>query len=100
MSQPVNNKIDSVIHQQTRLSIMASLSGVDSLNFNELKATCALTDGNLSTHLSHLEKAGYVKITKSFKGKKTLTTICTTPAGKKALSRYIDILQSIINRAK
>ena len=95
-----NREIDNVIHQKTRLSIMATLAGVDSLDFNELKSRLSLTDGNLSTHLSHLEKAGYVRITKSFRGKKPLTKINTTAKGKAALADYIDILQSIIDRAR
>jgi len=100
MSVNPNKEIDNVIHQKTRLSIMAALSGVDSMDFNELKATLGLTDGNLSTHLSHLEKAGYIKITKTFKGKKPLTTIVTTAKGNKALAVYIDILQSIIDQTR
>lgn len=65
--QRPHNQIDEMIHQRTRLAIMATLAGVESLEFNEIKAELGLTDGNLSTHTAALERAGYVKIGKSFK---------------------------------
>ena len=55
-----NNLLDEIIHQQTRLSIMATLAGVESLDFNDLRAQLGLTDGNLSSHLAALERAARV----------------------------------------
>jgi DNA-binding MarR family transcriptional regulator len=95
-----HNLIDETIHQRTRLAIMATLAGVESLDFNELKAQLALTDGNLSTHLAALERAGYVKIAKSFRGRKPLTTVAQTAKGRTALSNYVALLQRILNKAR
>lgn len=95
-----HNRIDETIHQRTRLAIMASLSAVESLDFNELKAELGLTDGNLSTHLSALERAGYVKLTKSFRGKKPHTSVRQTAKGRKAMENYIQLLQGILDKAK
>jgi DNA-binding MarR family transcriptional regulator len=92
--------IDETIHQRTRLAIMATLAGVESLDFNDLKAQLGLTDGNLSTHLGSLERAGYVKIEKGFEGKKPRTTVSQSPKGRKALENYINLLQGILNKAK
>ena len=101
MTRPGNyNLLDDVIHQRTRLAIMATLAGVESLDFNELKAQLGLTDGNLSTHLASLERAGYVKITKQFRGKKPLTSVSQTAKGRRALLRYVDLLQGILEKAK
>lgn len=100
MSARAHNLIDETIHQRTRLAIMAALAAVHRLDFNELKAELGLTDGNLSTHAAALERAGYIQITKSFRGKKPLTTLAMTPKGRKALSRYVDLLQGILKRAK
>jgi DNA-binding MarR family transcriptional regulator len=88
--------IDETIHQRTRLAIMATLAGVDRMGFVELKAHLGLTDGNLSVHLSALEKPGYVRVTKSFENKKPLTTVAMTPKGRAALNRYIAVLQKIL----
>ncbi|MCX5684780.1 MAG: transcriptional regulator [Planctomycetota bacterium] len=90
--------LDETIHQRTRLAIMATLAAVESLGFVELKAQLGLTDGNLSVHLSALEKAGYVRIEKAFKARKPLTTVSMTAKGRKAMERYINLLQNILRK--
>ena len=95
-----HDSIDETIHQRTRLAIMATLAGIDSLDFNELKGQLGLTDGNLSAHATALEQAGYVKITKSFKGKRPRTTMAMTAKGKKALRNYVNLLQGILDKAR
>jgi DNA-binding MarR family transcriptional regulator len=94
-----HNLIDEMIHQRTRLSIMATLAGVRALDFSELKAQLGLTDGNLSTHLSTLERAGYVRIDKSFCGRKPRTTVAQTAKGRQALAGYVNVLMDILDRA-
>ena len=91
--------LDETIHQRTRLAIMATLTGVESLEFNELKAQLSLTDGNLSTHLAALERAGYVEITKDFENKKPRTTAAMTAKGRTAMGKYVSLLQGILARA-
>jgi len=95
-----HNLLDETIHQRTRLAIMATLAGVESLDFNELKAQLALTDGNLSTHLASLERPGYVCITKSFRGRKPCTMVAQTPKGRQALENYVNLLQGILDKAR
>ncbi len=99
MSDKPHNLIDDVIHQRTRLAIMATLTGVAQLDFNEVKADLGLTDGNLSTHAGALERAGYIKITKTFRGKKPLTRLAITAKGRKAMQRYVSLLQGILDKA-
>jgi len=89
VSRNPHNQLDETIHQRTRLAIMAALSGVEVLEFNELKAQLGLTDGNLSTHLSALERAGYVRIVKSFKGRKPNTAVFQTARGRRAMENYL-----------
>ena len=95
-----HNLIDETIHQRTRLAIMAALAGVEHLEFNELKRQLGLTDGNLSTHAAALQRAGYVKIDKTFRGRKPLTKLAMTAKGRKALGNYINILQSILRKTR
>ena len=99
MSDKPHNVIDDVIHQRTRLAIMATLSGVDRLDFNEIKAELGLTDGNLSAHAAALERARYIRITKTFRGRKPLTTLAMTAKGRKAMQKYVSLLQGILDRA-
>jgi len=95
-----HNLLDVTIHQRTRLAIMATLAGVDRLDFNELKAELSLTDGNLSTHAAALERAGYVHILKRFPGRKPRTTLAMTAKGRGALERYVSLLEGILLRAE
>jgi len=92
--------IDETIHQRTRLAIMSTLAPVESLDFNDLKAALDLSDGNLSTHLSALERAGYVTIAKGFRGRKPRTTVTMSAKGRQALKAYVDLLQSILDKTR
>jgi len=100
MSQHPHNQLDETIHQRTRLAIMAALAAAESLDFNELRSQLGLTDGNLSTHLAALERAGFVRIEKGFLGKKPRTKIVQTPEGRQALDNYIRLLEGILTKAK
>lgn len=80
--------IDKLIHEPARLAIMANLYVVESADFMFLMRRTDLTFGNLSSHLSKLEAAGYVTIEKTFKGRKPHTTIHLTRAGRTAFEDY------------
>jgi DNA-binding HxlR family transcriptional regulator len=92
-------RIDEVIHGRVRLGVMAVLSGVDSADFNTLKARLQTTDGNLSVHLRKLEEAGFVQISKRFEGRKPLTEAAMTPAGRRAFLAYLDAMQGLLGKA-
>jgi DNA-binding HxlR family transcriptional regulator len=89
-------RIDDVIHGRVRLGIMAVLSGVDSADFNTLKARLQTTDGNLSVHLRKLEEAGFVAVEKSFQGRKPLTQAKMTEAGRTAFLSYLDAMAGLV----
>ena len=90
------DKIDEVIHGRLRLGVMAFLSTAEAADFNQLKARLQATDGNLSVHLRKLEDAGYVAIDKSFLGRKPLTRVRLTLAGRKAFAVYLAALGKLI----
>jgi DNA-binding MarR family transcriptional regulator len=81
-------KFDPLIHQPARLAIMAVLAGCASADFSYLLEATDIDKGSLSKHLSKLEDAGYVQITKSFKGKYPNTSAAMTPKGRKAFKQY------------
>ncbi len=89
-------RIDDVIHGRVRLGIMAFLSGADVADFTELKTRLELTDGNLSVHLRKLEDAGFVAIDKSFVGRRPLTRVRMTEAGRKAFIAYLDAMSALV----
>lgn len=80
--------IDKLIHEPARLSIMAHLYVVESADFLFLKRQTGLTWGNLSSHISKLENAGYVKVEKKFVKKKPNTNLILTKEGRKAFIEY------------
>jgi DNA-binding MarR family transcriptional regulator len=81
-------EIDRVIHEPARLLILAYLSVVESADFLFLMNQTTLTRGNLSSHLSKLEDAGYVEIKKEFVEKIPRTLLCLTKEGRKAFLEY------------
>ncbi|CAN5338481.1 transcriptional regulator [soil metagenome] len=91
-------ELDELIHQPLRLKIMAALhaQGPEPLEFARLKAVTQATDGNLGSHLTTLEKAGYVEIAKDFVGKKPRTRVAMTPAGRKAFRQHVDYLRAVV----
>ena len=92
--------LERVIHEKARLSILSSLaSHADGLLFNDLKALCALTDGNLSRQLQVLQEAGFVEVWKGFKNKRPQTLCRLTPDGRKRFVEYINTLESVVSDA-
>ncbi|MFB0509997.1 MAG: winged helix-turn-helix domain-containing protein [bacterium] len=85
--QPIT-EIDRVIHEPARLLILGFLSVIESADFLFLMRQTELTRGNLSSHLSKLEAAGYVNIKKEFVKKIPRTLIRITGQGRKALQDY------------
>jgi len=80
--------VDRLIHEPARLMIMAVLYVVESVDFTFLMNQVGLTWGNLSSHVSKLEEAGYVAVEKTFQGKKPHTMFRLTDAGRTAFRTY------------
>jgi len=81
-------EIDRMIHEPARLAIMALLYVIESADFTFLMNQTGLSWGNLSTHMSKLEEAGYIEVEKSFKGKRPNTNLRLTTDGRNAFREY------------
>ena len=88
--------LDRVIHEPGRLMIMAYLYVVEKADFLFLMRQTGMTQGNLSSHLSKLEAAGYIEIEKTFKGKKPLTMLRLTDAGRSGLREYRESMSRVL----
>lgn len=97
-SNPV--ELDRVIHERVRLAIVSALAVNDALSFNDLKALLETSDGNLSVHARKLEEAGYISCDKSFEGRVPRTEYRITAAGRRALQRYLDHMEALIQRVR
>jgi len=89
--------INKLFESRVRLGIMSMLMVNDAVDFNTLKSHLDVTDGNLASHLTPLEKAKYLKVNKAFIGKKPNTTYSATAAGRRAFNEHLDALERLIN---
>ena len=87
-SQQDSIGIDRLIHEPARLLIVAHLYVIESADYVFLMQRVGLTWGNLSSHLSKLEQAGYVELIKDFVDKKPHTMVKLTVAGREAFDAY------------
>ena len=93
-------ELDRLIHERLRLGIVSALAVNDRLTFNDLKHQLRTTDGNLSVHARKLEDAQYIAVEKSFEGRLPHTEYRLTPAGRRALEKYLAHMEAIIKAAK
>ena len=92
--------LDRIIHEKGRLGIMSLLAASPELSFTDLRDSLGMTDGNVTTHIRTLQQAGYVSVAKSYENNRPLTTCALTPAGRKAFTTYINLLEKIVQRSK
>ena len=92
-------KLDKVIHERGRLSIMTLLAARPEWAFQDLKAELQMSDGNLITHLRSLYKVGYVSMTKQIEGRPQ-TNYALTKNGRSAFVDYLAVLEQIVNAGK
>jgi DNA-binding MarR family transcriptional regulator len=89
-------ELDRLVHEPARLAIMALLYVVESADFIFCMNQTGLTWGNFSTHMSKLEKAGYLEVDKNFKGRRPQTTLRLTTRGRQAFQGYIEQMKQMI----
>lgn len=92
--------LNKAFESRIRLGIMSILMVNDQVEFTMLKELLQITDGNIASHISGLEKLGYVSVTKQFVGKKPNTSYAATKAGKDAFSKHIQALEQLIQTKK
>ena len=89
-------ELDPLLHSELRLAVMSILISVEEADFVFIKEQTKATSGNLSVQIDKLSKAGYIEITKTFKGKMPHTLCRLTPIGRQAFENYIEALKSYI----
>ena len=88
--------INKVFESRIRLGIMSVLMVNDSYDFNNLKETLGVTDGNLASHLKALEENNLIKVNKQFIGRKPNTSYSITETGVNLFKSHIKALEDII----
>ncbi|MDR1405878.1 MAG: transcriptional regulator [Prevotellaceae bacterium] len=88
--------LDPLLHAQLRLAIMSLLLGVEEADFVFLKEQTGATSGNLSVQIDKLNEAGYIRVTKTFRGKMPRTVCRITGHGVAAFDAYVKNLRGYI----
>jgi DNA-binding MarR family transcriptional regulator len=89
--------VDRLIHEPARLMLVSLLYAVEKVDFLYLLTESGLTKGNLSSHLSKLEEAGYVEIEKTYRGKVPQTLVNLTEKGRQAVDTYRKYLKAVVD---
>ena len=90
--------LDEIVHQRTRLGILAVLAEATEADFTYLRKVLDLTDGNLGRHLEILEGAGLITISKGYHGRRPRTMATITAEGRRALRRELASMQALMQR--
>jgi len=88
--------LNKAFENRIRLGIMSVLLVNDEVEFNRMKELLDVSDGNLASHISALEKEEYVLVKKQFVGKKPNTTYKVTKAGKRAFEEHLNALEKLL----
>jgi DNA-binding transcriptional ArsR family regulator len=93
-------ELDRLVHEPARLAILSALSACESADFLFLQRITGLSKGNLSSHVSRLEEAGLIVISKEFIGKTPRTTVGLTPAGHDRVTAHWRDLEQLARAAR
>jgi DNA-binding MarR family transcriptional regulator len=94
------SQLNKAFDSRIRLGIMSVLAVNEKVEFSELKETLGLTDGNLASHISALEKLHFIEVTKQFVGKKPNTSFALSDSGRKAFNLHLNALEKLIQKSK
>lgn len=89
--------LNKLFENRVKLGIMSILSVNDSYDFNDLKESLGVTDGNLASHLKALEENNVIKVEKQFIGRKPNTRYSITESGALLFRNHINALENLIN---
>jgi DNA-binding HxlR family transcriptional regulator len=90
------SNINKIFESRVRLGIMSVLMVNESFDFNSLKDTLDVTDGNLASHLKALEEKGMIKVNKQFIGRKPNTSYSVTDTGITEFRQHLKALENLI----
>lgn len=90
--------LNKVFESRIRLGIMSILMVNDSFDFNSLKESLNVTDGNLASHLKALEENGMIEARKKFIGRKPNTSYMITVLGADSFRQHLNALEDLIKK--
>ncbi len=97
MMKELISSLNKLFENRVRLGIMSVLMVNDTYDFNTLKETLGVTDGNLASHLKALEENGLISVNKQFIGRKPNTSYSVTTEGAQSFRIHLKALEDILN---
>jgi DNA-binding MarR family transcriptional regulator len=94
------DKLNKDFESRVRLGIMSILMVNDWIDFTEMKTLLNITDGNLASHSTALEKSEYIEVKKEFVGKKPKTSYRVTNRGRAAFNEHLSSLEKLMKSNK
>ena len=94
------NGLDPVLHQPTKLTVLAFLSGCQEAEFSVVRDYCQVSDSVLSKTATSLEASGYLRARKGYVGKRPRTWLSATRQGRVALAAHLAALQQLAAAAE
>ena len=94
--KPPLGQLNKLLENRVRLAIMSVLAVSESVDFTSLKSMLEVTDGNLAAHIAALERANYLRVSKSFVERKPLTRYKITEGGRRAFQKHVDALEELV----
>ncbi len=94
------DKLNKAFENRIRLGIMSALMVNDAVDFLALKELLDVTDGNLASHISALEKLEYIAVKKEFVGKKTKTSYVVSKLGRIEFNHHLKALEDLIRHSE
>ena len=91
--------LSDVVHQRSRLAVLATLYEVRQAEFSFLSKVTGLTAGNLSRHLQVLEDGGLIDVHKGFVGRRPCTVLELTREGVAAFEHEVSVLRDLVEAA-
>lgn len=91
--------LDKVLDNRIRLAVATLLMVNDRLDYSQLVKLLGVSDGNLASNMTAMEKAGYVAVEKRFVGKRPKTAYSLTPEGREAVTKHLKALEEILRRS-
>jgi DNA-binding MarR family transcriptional regulator len=92
------NNLNKQFESRVRLGLMSVLMVNDWVDFSEMKELLKITDGNLASHSTALEKANYIEIKKEFVGKKPKTSYRVTNSGRTSFEEHLAALENLLGK--
>ncbi len=92
--------LDRLLENRIRLGVMALLVVREVVDFNSMKQLLGVTDGNLASHVTALERKRYLTVHKAFLGRKPQTTYAITEAGRRAFSDHVEALERLLKKSR